>query len=69
MEAVPQKLNTEDLILGEWVYCAQHLRAHQSGWCTVGLEDKVGLGPFTGQSELQRQKATEKCVRLGLKVV
>lgn len=63
-----QKIQTEDQILGEWIYCGQHLRPHQSGWCTVSLEDKVGLGPFTGQSEEQLVKATEKCRRLGLKV-
>lgn len=63
-----QKIQTEDQILGEWIYCGQHLRPHQSGWCTVGLEDKVGLGPFTGASDVQSQKAMEKCRHLGLKI-
>lgn len=27
-----------------WVYCNQHLRPHQTGWCTISARDKVGLG-------------------------
>lgn len=59
---------TEDMALGDWVYCGQHLRPHQTGWCTVGLEDKIGLGSFTGTFEEQARKAAEKCRRFGLKL-
>jgi hypothetical protein len=24
--------------LGEWVYCSQHMRPHETGWCTVQRE-------------------------------
>ena len=26
-----------------WVYCRQHLRPHQTGWCTVSVDQKVLL--------------------------
>lgn len=34
---------------GAWVYCNQHMRAHQTGWCTVSPMDKVGLGATTAK--------------------
>lgn len=60
--------NAEDELLGPWVYCAQHLRPHESGWCTVSLRDKVGLGKFEGSVQEQLQQAGEKCERFGLLV-
>jgi len=53
----------DDWTLGDWVYCAQHLRPHPSGWCTVSLADKVGLGPVISSAD-----AAEKCRRLGLHI-
>lgn len=38
-----------------WVYCNQHMKAHQTGWCSVSPRDKVGLGVTTAQ------EAYEKC--------
>jgi hypothetical protein len=41
---------TEDEIafgVSAWVYCSQHMRAHQTGWCGVAARDKVGLGVTT----------------------
>lgn len=32
-----------------WVYCNQHMRAHQTGWCSVAARDKVGLGVKTAE--------------------
>lgn len=32
-----------------WVYCSQHCRPHQTGWCTVSPRDKVGLGVKTAE--------------------
>lgn len=36
---------TEDYEEGgdAWVYCKQHLGAHLTGWCTVGVNDKILL--------------------------
>ena len=36
---------TEDLAFGEdvWIYCKPHMRAHQTGWCTVPKDNKVPL--------------------------
>ena len=58
----------QDAVLGSWVYCSQHLRAHTTGWCTVAVLDKVGLGNFEGDGSEQFKKATEKCRYLGLKL-
>ena len=58
----------DDREFGDWVYCAQHLRAHKTGWCGVNSQDKVGLGKFLGDHAEQQRAATEKCVRLGLKI-
>lgn len=32
---------------GVWVYCAQHLRPHETGWCTVGTDQKTPLAAKT----------------------
>jgi hypothetical protein len=41
----------DDLAFGRnaWVYCKQHMRAHQTGWCGVGVRDKVALGVMTAE--------------------
>lgn len=62
----PEKKLTEDVVLGDWVYCHQHLNAHRSGWCTVSINEKVGLGSFPGAQHEQIVAAAEKCRRLGL---
>jgi len=33
----------------DWVYCNQHLRPHSTGWCSVGVRDKIGLGIPQGE--------------------
>lgn len=35
---------------GAWVYCRQHCRPHETGWCGVGVGDKVGLGVDTAEA-------------------
>jgi len=65
---VNQTKATDDHELGTWVYCLQHLRPHETGWCTVSLYDKVGLGDFDGNRDSQREQAYEKCKHLGLLV-
>lgn len=42
-----------------WVYCSQHMRPHQTGWCTVSVRDKVGLGVASSEA------AYEKCQAWG----
>lgn len=59
---------SEDVVFGDWVYCGQHLRAHPTGWCTVGNQDKLGIGPMKGTVEEQAEEANQKCRRLGLKL-
>ena len=59
---------TEDLILGDWVYCRQHLRPHRTGWCTVDLLEKVGLGPMKGTPDEQYREAIDKCKKFGLEI-
>lgn len=45
-----------------WIYCRQHMKAHQTGWCSVSARDKIGLGVATAQ------EATEKCREWGLEL-
>jgi hypothetical protein len=68
LEAVKQSgKQTEDVAAfgrGTYVYCAQHLGPHNTGWCTVGLDDKVGLGiKFLTEN---MDAAHAKCKKLGL---
>lgn len=41
-----------------WVYCSQHRNAHLTGWCTVSVRDKLGIG-LVGQEN--GRAALEKC--------
>lgn len=59
---------SDDLQLGPWVYCAQHLRPHTTGWCGVDIGEKVGLGEFSGSHDEQARAAVRKCRHLGLKI-
>lgn len=47
-----------------WVYCNQHLRPHLTGWCTVDVRNKVGLGIY-GDNE---REAYQKCRDFDLKI-
>ena len=40
-----------------WVYCSQHMRAHQTGWCSVSARDKVGLGVTAAQDAYDKCRA------------
>lgn len=46
---------------GSWIYCRQHVKPHQTGWCSVGVYDKLGLGVSTAK------EAYAKCKEWGLK--
>ncbi len=51
---------TEDEIAfgkGAWVYCRQHVKPHQTGWCGVGPQDKVGLGVATVEQAYAKCRA------------
>lgn len=50
-------MTTEDETLGKYVYCTQHLRVHATGWCTVGVEDKLALQAETLDEAVQEAKA------------
>lgn len=43
-----------------WIYCGSHLRPHLTGWCTVGVDNKVHLAVDNERS------AYAKCERLEL---
>lgn len=60
---------TDADFFGEWVYCAAHLAAHRTGWCTVPNSDKLGLGSFEGTNEEQARKAHVKCKQFRLDVI
>jgi len=59
-EAKP--LTEDEAVFGvnAWVYCSQHMKVHQTGWCSVSARDKVGLGVATVHEGL------DKCRELGL---
>jgi len=57
-----QPQQTDDRSMGEWVYCAQHLRPHSTGWCTVSVRDKTPL------EAIDREAAYEECRRRGLRI-
>jgi len=50
---------------GAWVYCGQHMNAHPTGWCSVSVRDKVGLG-ISGRGAEVAQEARAKCQEFGL---
>lgn len=45
-----------------WVYCRQHMKPHQTGWCSVGAHDKIGLGVKTADA------AEKKCREWGFEL-
>lgn len=45
-----------------WVYCSQHMKVHQTGWCSVSVRDKIGLGVKTAQ------EGEAKCRQFGLEL-
>lgn len=47
---------------GAWVYCRQHVKPHPTGWCSVGVYDKIGLGVSTAK------EAYAKCEEWDLKI-
>lgn len=57
-----EREKAEDQVLGKFVYCKSHLRAHGTGWCTVGVENKVGLKATT------QEEATAEARSLGFKI-
>lgn len=50
------RAETEDYVAfgaDAWVYCAQHLRPHTTGWCTVSTRQKVLLDAKTDKDAYQ----------------
>lgn len=51
---------TEDVVAfgkDAWVYCAQHMKPHQTGWCTISPRDKIGLGVDTADAAYAKCRA------------
>ena len=44
----------------QWVYCRQHMKPHATGWCSVSVNDKLGLG-ISGNDTQAAKDAYEKC--------
>lgn len=68
----PAEEKTEDAVVfgvDQYVYCRAHRAPHGTGWCTVGVDDKVSLGiPVTHPTHEGFRLAQEKCRKLGLKL-
>lgn len=57
-----RKPPTEDQIAfgrNVWIYCDQHMRPHQTGWCSVGSHHKIKLDAVT------QAEAYKECRRRG----
>jgi len=55
-------ITEDELAFGKdhWVYCNQHMRPHTTGWCTVDVRNKVGLG-IQGNTDEAMKEAYSKC--------
>ncbi len=58
------KQPTEDKrVFGDcWVYCNQHMKPHETGWCTISVRDKVKLDATNAKD------AYAECEAKGLKL-
>lgn len=61
-ETPPQTEDVKVFGADTWVYCRQHMRVHQTGWCTVDTRDKIALGVKTAQEGM------DKCREFGLEL-
>ena len=51
-----------------WVYCKDHVKPHQTGWCDIGVSHKLSLGTFKGEHAEQARQAFAKCRLFGLPI-
>ncbi len=62
-DEIAPKITEDARVFGDmYVYCTQHLNAHPTGWCSVSVRDKIGLGVNTAA------EAYQKCREFGLKL-
>lgn len=40
-----------------WIYCSAHRGSHQTGWCTVSVRDKIGLGVDNADAAYEKCRA------------
>jgi len=62
------ELTEDEIVFGKnmWIYCSQHLRPHVTGWCTVPVREKLGLGLSNDPNN--EASAYSKCKHLGLEL-
>jgi hypothetical protein len=51
------KLKEPDYIMGDFVYCGSHRAPHETGWCTVHTDNKIGLKATTASDAFEEVKA------------
>lgn len=51
-----------------WVYCKDHVKPHQTGWCDIGVNRKISLGTFQGDHAQQARQAYAKARDFGLPI-
>lgn len=58
-EALRRPMSEDEQAFGRntWVYCNQHLRAHKTGWCTVGNRNKIKLDAKDGHEAVAECKS------------
>lgn len=63
ISVTPEPMKVEDEIFGDQlIYCNQHLKVHETGWCSVSVRDKVGLGTK------DHKEAVAKCREWGFRL-
>ena len=62
----PMEFEDYNVFGGTWVYCNQHMKPHMTGWCSVSVRDKIGLG-IEGKQE-NAQEAYAKARAFGLPI-
>jgi len=62
MPLMDEELDVQAFGRDQWVYCRQHVKPHETGWCSVGVYDKIGLGVQTAD------EAYAKCEAWGLPI-
>lgn len=61
-------LGRDDTVFGtSFVYCASHHSVHSTGWCTVGIDQKVPLASVRG-TDADLLRAQDEARALGLHI-
>ena len=67
--ASDQEEKTDNEVFGNtWIYCSAHRRVHGTGWCTISVSNKLGLG-IENNGEESLKEAAVKAKLFGLPLI